>query len=283
VNCSGVQERLSLFHDNELSPSRAALVATHVTNCSSCAAELTSFQQLSGLTRQLTDSPAPDHLWDELQAKLNDTAAPTKSLLRFQPNSIPARQLVPGRLLTLAATILVTVGIGVVSYWTWFSYGHNHLAVDFTHYVENFAEQPGNAQQILLAKHEGRPVTLTEATDILGYEPVAAKGLPPGYSLEQVNLLTMPCCICAQVIFTNKAGESIAIFEYAIDQPVWFGNRPTIERLCLDIPTSVMQVDDRLVATWKEGKRYITIIGATDLNEVTEFVAHFSKVSSAKR
>ena len=185
--------------------------------------------------------------------------------------------------MALAATILVAAGIGVVAYKIGYSPSQRHLSVNFAHYLENFSEQPDKAQQVLLANYQGRPTTLEEATEFLGYKPVAAKGLPPGYSLEEVHLLTMPCCTCAQVIFTNKAGESIAIFEYAIDQPVWFGNRPTIKRLCLDIPTSVMQVGDRLAATWKEGKRYITIIGATDLNEVTEFVAHFSGASSARR
>jgi hypothetical protein len=36
-----------------------------------------------------------------------------------------------------------------------------------------------------------------------------------------------------------------------------------------------------LAATWKEGERHVTIIGATDLDEVTEFVASFKSLSNA--
>ena len=101
MKCSEVQERLSLFHDNELSQDEAVRVAAHVTDCSSCAAEIASFEQLTALSRQLTDPLAPVRLWDELHSKLNDSAAPKKILSGFQPNPIPGRLLVPGRSLVL--------------------------------------------------------------------------------------------------------------------------------------------------------------------------------------
>ncbi len=276
MNCAEVQERFSSFHDNQLSQDEAALVATHMTNCSSCAEELVSFQRLSGLARRLTDPPAPAHMWEELQEKLESHVKPSPDFSRIFQYYVSARHL------ALAATILVAVGMGAVAYQAWFSPGYDHLAVNFAQYLQEFPERPDDAQQILLAKFDGRSITLAEATKILGYEPIAAKGLPPGYSLEEVHLLNMPCCTCTQVICTNKAGESIAIFEHAIDQPVWFGDRPTVECLCHDTPTSVRRVGDRLAATWKEGERYITIIGATDLNEVSDFVAHFKESNSGK-
>ena len=154
--------------------------------------------------------------------------------------------------------------------------------MNFSQYLEEFSEQPDTAQQILLTKYDGRPTTLQEATRVLGYEPVAARGLPEDCVLDKVYLLNMPCCTCAQVMCKNKEGQSIAIFEHAIDQPVWFGDKPKVECLCHDTPTSVTQIGNRLAATWKEGERYITIIGATDLDEVTEFVAHFQETSPAK-
>jgi putative zinc finger protein len=276
VNCSEVQDHLSAYYDNQLSPGEAARVATHLGNCSSCAAEIASFENLSGLSRQLVDPPGPKNRWEELRAKLD---APVESRVALAPSLLDH---VPSKLFSLAASILVAIGLGAVAYQTWFSPGHNHLAMNFAHYLESFPEKPDGAQQMLLAKYDGKPITVQEATNVLGYEPIAAKRLPPDYSLEEVYLLNMPCCKCAQVICKNKAGQSIAIFEHDIDQPVWFGDRPTVECLCHDMPTSVMQVGDRLAATWKEGKRYVTIIGATDLNEVTEFVAHFRGANSGK-
>ncbi len=277
MNCSEVQERFSAYHDSELPPDEVARVATHVLDCSNCAAELASFEQLSDLSRQLTDPPVPAHLWEELRSKLDAPAEPKSVLAWLLPDRVPSR------ILALAATILVAAGIGVVTYQTWFSPEYDHLAINFVHYLEEFAERPDHAQQILLAKYDGRPVTPEEAAKVLGYEPVATKGLPPGCSLEKVYLLNMPCCTCAQVLGKNKAGQSIAIFEHSIDHPVGFGDRPTEECICHDMPTSVMQVGDRLAATWKEGQRSFTIIGATDLDEVTEFVAHFKGANTGKR
>ncbi|NOY43801.1 MAG: hypothetical protein GXP26_18435 [Planctomycetes bacterium] len=269
MNCSEVQERFSQFYDNRLSQAEAARVAAHTTDCSSCADELTFFQQLSVLSQQLIDPPVPPRLWGELQAKLHASPKPKSFFSPISPSNAPTR------LFALAATILIAVGIGTAMHQTWFSPGYNQLAVNFSPYLENFIERPDEAQQIFLAKYDGRPIALTEAENILGYEPAATKGLPPGYSVEEVHLLTMPCCTCTQVICTNESGESLAIFEYALDQPAWFGDRPATEHLCHEVPTSVIQVGDRLAATWKEGERYITIIGATDLDVVTEFVAHF--------
>jgi len=275
VNCSEVQERLSAYHDSELSQDEAARVAVHVADCSSCAAEVASFEYLSVFSRQLTDPTVPEYIWAKLQPLLDKSTKPWTILPQFVPSHLSLPRL------ALAATVLIAVGIGAVAYNNWISQPEqNHLAVNFVRYLEEFDQNLDNAQRILLAKYDGQPITLTEATDILGYEPVVAKGLPPGYSIEKVHLLTMPCCTCAQVICTNKLGQSIAIFEHATNQPVWFGNRPAVEYLCHDMPTSVRQVGDRLAATWQEGSRHITIIGATDLDEVTRFVAHFKGLSS---
>jgi len=286
VNCSEVQSRLSAHHDGELPPTEVARVTAHVADCPSCAAELASFDRLSGLSRRLTDPPVPAHLWEELRSKLDASAEPRTILARPRKGvrHILLRRLrkmsqtpaILKPLLALAATVLVAVGIWG-AYDNWFSpRGDDHLMMNFAHYLEEFSESPDNAQQILLAKYDGRPTTLAEATKILGYEPLAAKGLPPDCSLEKVYLLNMPCCMCAQIICRNQEGQSIAIFEHDMHQPVSYGDRPAVECLCDKIPTSVMQVGNKLAATWKEGKRHVSIVGAANLEEVTEFVAHFS-------
>lgn len=276
MNCSEVHERLSAYHDGELSPDVGAEVAAHLADCSLCAAEFASFSKLSHMSRRLTDPPVPTHIWDELEAKLRGEKSPTAILRRILPNRTP------GRFFAIAATILIASGIGVVAYQNWFAEGghdhlHDHLADNFASFLVEFENRPDDAQQILLVNYEGRPATMKEASGVLGYEPVVAKGLPAGCSLEKVYLLNMPCCTCAQVICRNKEGRSIAIFEHDFDQPVWFGDRPTVNCLCHHVPTSVVQVGNKLAATWKEGQRYITIIGANDLEEVTDFVAHFNK------
>ncbi len=278
MNCSEVQERLSAYHDSELSPDEAAHVSAHVEECSSCAAALASFERLSALSRRLTDPLVPGHIWEELQPKLATRPESRTLLTWFLPHHENIKYF------ALAATIFIAIGIGVVSYFNWFSHSDHdhHLAMNFSRYLEELSEQPDKAQQILLAEYDGRHTTWQEATHILGYEPIAARGLPADYILDKVYLLNMPCCTCAQAICKNREGQSIAIFEHAIDQPIWFGDKPTVDCLCHDTPTSVTQIGDRLAASWKEGPRYITIIGATDLDEVTEFVAHFKGNNPAK-
>lgn len=279
MNCLQIQEALSAFCDDELTDEMRSRVSKHLGRCPDCTGELTAFEKVSEIARTLDSPVPPDHLWSNLEKELDCQTvgiqpASGKSLIAHRRPVKNATSLTLRRW-ALAATVLIAVGMGWLVYQRLTQHGHDSLAVDFSHYLEEFAESPGNAQQILLAKYDGRPITFQEANNVLGYEPLAAKGLPPGYSVDQVYLLKMPCCTCAQVVCKNSAGDSIAIFEHDIEQPVWFGDRPAIECTCEGVPTGVTQIGDRLAATWKEGARYVTIVGASDLGDVTGFVAHF--------
>lgn len=273
MNCSEVQERLSAYFDGELADEEQTVVAAHLEGCASCGEELAVFGKLSEMSAALADPQAPSHLWNDLEAKLDNDQQQ-----KPMPASPPSRsQRFPTRFLAVAATLLIAVGLGVVGYKMWYSADeHDHLAINFEHYLEEFDKNPEKAQQILLAKYDGRPTTVQQAAAKLRYEPVIAKGLPSGCSLENVYLLDMPCCTCAQAVCRCNAGQHIAVFEHDDDQPVWFGDRPSINCLCDGKPTNIVQIDDRLAATWKQRNRYITVIGARDLEEVTRFVAHLS-------
>jgi hypothetical protein len=273
VNCSEAQEILSAYHDGQLPPEEAARVAAHVAHCSRCAEELASFKQLSDLSRRLTDPHVPMDLWNGLQSRLAATTRSRSVVGRI----LPAR--VPGGLMALAATIVVAVGMGIIAYQQWVPEPEpEHLAMNFVQYLENFDQRPDEAQQILLTNYNGRPTTITDATNVLGYEPLAANRLPPGYDVQSVYLLDMPCCTCAQVMCTNEDGRSIAIFEHDIDLPVWFGDRPSIQAHCSGRPTRIVEVDDDLLAaTWPSSNRHLTVIGARDVEEVAQMVAHLDR------
>jgi hypothetical protein len=273
VNCSDVQARLSAYHDSELSNEEAAQVAAHLAQCPLCAAELATFAQLSRLSGKLTDPPVPTGMWEELQAKIHEGRGRGPLFVRFNPISSS------GGLVALAATILIAAAIGVIAYSALFP-AHDQLAANFATFLNDFSDSPDRAQQMLLASYDGRPISLEEATTVLGYPPVVAKGLPQGYKLEKTYLLKMPCCTCTEIVCRTKQGNSIAIFEHSSDQPVWFGNRAAIKCQCDNVPTSVVQFGDRLAASWKNGNRHITIIGANDLDDVTAFVAHFNEMAA---
>ena len=152
--------------------------------------------------------------------------------------------------------------------------GHGHVAANFGRYLDEFERDPAAAQQVLLSSYEGRAVTYDEAAMKVRYQPVTPERLPNGLLRKEVYLLRMPCCTCVQAIYERANGERLAVFEHVDDQPVWFGPRPTIHARCNGTPCSLVQVDDRLAASWKRNGRYVTIIGAGDLDQVTELVAY---------
>jgi hypothetical protein len=273
VNCSEVQDCLSAYFDGELADNEQRAVAAHLEGCSACGEGLAVFGKLSEMSASLADPQAPSHLWHDLEAKLDNDER--QKLTTVSPPSRSQRS--PTRLFAVAATLLILFGLGVAGSKIWFSADENdHLSINFEHYLEEIDKNPEGAQQILLTKYDGRPTTVQQAALKLQYEPVIAKGLPSGCSLKDVYLLDMPCCTCAQAVCRCDDGQHIAVFEHDLDQPVWFADRPSINCLCEGKPTSIVQIDDRLAATWKQGNRYITVIGARNLEDVTRFVAHLS-------
>jgi len=272
VNCSEVRENLSSYFDGELTDEMRMSVAAHLDDCLVCDEELAVFGKLSEMSAGLKNPPTPAHQWNSLEAKFDKKE---EVPLRVSP---PKREpQFPTRLMAMAATILVVIGCSFFAYQIWFAAEeHDHLAINFEQFLTEFDENPEKAQQILLAKYEGKTTTVGEATTELRYKPVIAKGMPAGCSLKNVYLLKMPCCTCPQALCEYDDGQQLAVFEHEEKQPVWFGNLPTISCICNGKPTNIVQIGDRLIATWKQGPRYITIIGARDLEEVTRFVAHLS-------
>jgi hypothetical protein len=159
---------------------------------------------------------------------------------------------------------------------TWLAPGHDRqLTADFGEYLRHFPNSPDDAQQILLAKYRGQAVSLSQAARQLGYRPAVAAGLLEHYSLDAVYVLEMPCCTCVQSIYRHNDGEVFAIFQHERKQPIWFGDRPRISAQFNGRPCDVVQFQDRLAASWKEGSRYLTIVGARNLDEIMLLMTYF--------
>ena len=124
-----------------------------------------------------------------------------------------------------------------------------------------------------MSNYEGRAVSYDEAATKVRYQPVTPERLPNGFSRKAVYLLRMPCCTCVQAIYQGTDGEKLAVFEHVDDQPVWFGTRPTIHTRCNGMPTSLVQVDDCLAASWKHQGRFVTVVGARDMEQVGQLMA----------
>jgi hypothetical protein len=273
VNCSEVQEQLSAYFDGELPPEREALIAEHIDGCAPCAEKLAGFEKLSAMSAELRHPPAPAELWDGLEAKLD---ADNKV-------EIAASQGRPKRMAmvaTIAAVLLIGASIGLYIKRTWFSEEHvNHLARNFTEYLETLHQNPQQAQQVLMANYNGRAADFKTAAEVLKYEPVVAQGMPKGYSLEKVNLLELPCCVCSQAVIKREDGSELAVFEHDKHQHNWFGDRPMVNCKCAGRSCDLVQVNDTLAIRCSLGSRNMTIVGLRDLEEATRLIAHLEKAN----
>ncbi len=281
MNCATAQELMSAFHDGELDPEQHAQLAAHVDGCAECARILAEYGELSRMAAELRTPVVPEGAWGHLESKL-DEMSPTR---RPRPSGVTTERRRLSALALAAALILVMISVGLLVRWN-NSGEHDHeraaLIANFGHYLRQFKQDPDQAQQVLLANYDGRAVELDEAARAVRYRPVAPETLPNGLVRDRVYLLKMPCCLCTQAIYRDQSGSRLAVFEHVDDQPVWFGDRPVISTQCQGVPTSLVQVDDCLAATWKRQGRFITVIGLRDVDEVSRVVASFNEATDRR-
>jgi hypothetical protein len=263
-----VQERLSAFFDGELPSPAQELVSEHIRSCVSCTEEFQRFEKLSQMASQLRRSEPPVGLWIELEKRLNAANVPSSTL-----RSRPLRT----GLVATAALLLIGLAVGYYAQTTWFAHGHaDHLGENFGLYLDEFTHDPARAQQTLIGNFDGKATSLKEIMLRVKYRPVVADGLPKGYKLDGMYLLKMPCCICPQAILKGNDGHVLAVFEHDGDEPTWFADRPKVQCRCAGRPTSVVEINGKLAASYKSGSRYVTLVGLRDLDETTRLIGQLT-------
>ena len=274
MDCPEVKELLSAYYDDELTSGQRTAVAEHLAGCDECAHELEGFRRLSALAERLAQPEPPARIWQQLEAQLDAASGTEHERSTFRDGRLWTRQPMVRLGLATAAAILIAVG------WfgsrSWFEHsGHHQMAAVFGQYLDEFARDPAAAQQLLLAQYEGQAADAEQVLRTVGYRPAVADGMPEGYSVESTYVMKMPCCTCVQCVCTRSDGTTIAIFEHDDEDPNWFGDRPGTEAICNGKRCSIVELDNRIAASWKQGKRYITVIGARDTAEVDQLVAWF--------
>jgi len=144
--------------------------------------------------------------------------------------------------------------------------------LDVGRFLEEFEHDPDRAQHMLLTSHNGRAVEPDQAARLARYRPVAPDKRPGGFSRTGTCLLEMPCCTCLETIYRDDADHTLVVFEHVDDQPVRFGNRPTITARCKGRATRLIQVGDHLAATWKRSGCRITVVGARGIEKVPQLI-----------
>ena len=275
MDCTEVKELLSTFYDGELLSDKQTAVAEHLKGCHDCARELEEFRCLSDLAEGLTHPAPAAQLWHQIEEKLAVKHSAKSQRPAFLNWLGWTRRPVLRFVLPAAAAILIAVGW--FGYRTWFEHhGDHQFAAVFGQYLEEFRVDPHAAQEILLAKYQGQVVDPRQTVQTVGYRPAVADGMPDGYAIESTYVMKMPCCTCVQSICKRRDGTTIAIFEHDDEEMrQWFSNRPEISANCNGVRCRLVELDDRIAASWKRGKRHMTVIGAHDTAEIGELVAWF--------
>ena len=273
MNCPEVEELLSGYFDDEIAPDSRATVRSHIEGCPTCAGHLEEFQRLAALSAGLDDPAAPSHLWSDLERGLGagevDGSARPVSATRSTAWSESI-----GRWAAIAAVLVI--GVGSLAYQSLSSTPHDERMANMDRYLDQFSENPDAALKNLSARYKTQTVDLEGAAQLVGFQPVAARRLPRGYSLDTFQVLDMGCCTCTQATYKSDDSDTLVLIEHGPDEPACLGNRPMVNCRCDGKPTSIVQVGDRIAASWKADKRYVTLVGARDLEQVTELMAYLN-------
>ena len=279
MKCSEIQDLLSAYYDNELSIELQANVDEHVGNCAECTAELAQFKNLSSMAMGLEQPETPDSVWSAVKQSLDHViregeapAEPAQRELRHSNSRIQRR--LPG----IAAAIAATVLVGFVG-WTLWHGDHDHK--EMAEAMEQVASEidSDGVTTLLLNKFGGSEVSYQDAITQVGFRPVASKGLPEGYSIENIQVLDMPCCKCTQTACRRPDNSRFFIYEHDNEDTGWFEHRKKRSCECGGNTCEVVELDDQLAATWKKGDRHVTLLGVRDDAEVELLVKQFDESS----
>jgi anti-sigma factor RsiW len=274
MNCEDVRGCLSSFYDGEIEEDAAAVISNHLANCTVCAAELHSFEQIGGLFRAGTEGRVCEgSAWAGISAQLNvhDNAS-WRRLPRL------SRRLYSLTAVALAAAV-------AVGYWVAFltssEYSERVAAAHVHKTLTRFAQKPRAVVDELAAQYQGTAVSLENAEASLGYRPVVSKMPAAGYEVVSTHVLSMPCCKCPASLCVREDGTEFLIFEHNEAQPMWFGTSPMISARCCGQECHCAQMPEQLAVTWKVGPRFVTAIGVDGLEEIAKLMSVVNRGDTA--
>jgi len=139
-------------------------------------------------------------------------------------------------------------------------------------YLVKLSADPNQAEDFLLAKYNGQRISPDQAETLVGYRPLISRELPAGYELASSSVVRMPCCTCFKAVCRRTDGSTLVLFEHDDDEAAWFGDRESRMATCGDKDCCLVELDSTIAATWKEGGRSITAVGARDESEIAVLV-----------
>ncbi len=282
MNCQETQDLLSTYHDGELDSDRRIQLEVHLERCPECLAELAEIRRLSSTILSLPVPKPSKNLWQSIKTSLNDEylsqseaagGNDTATLEREGTSSTRSRHWLGFAVLSTAALML----IGFLIKWSIpTSHNHAHYHQPLKAFIEQFATDPLRAQMQLTDHYSGRSVSADEATQLVGYRPANMQSPPQEFTRDKMYVLDMPCCRCVEVIWNRSNGTSVAIFEH--NEPVddWFAGRSSVDVDCAGKNCRLVTIGRQFAASWRVGKRMLTVVGLRDTEELAVLVATFT-------
>jgi Putative zinc-finger len=269
MNCDWVEEHLSAYIDNELAAQERLKFDSHCDQCDSCRALAAEYQAIGRLMRQSEAGVDTNSLWERVEHRLDDDRVVPISTKSQPRNWVYA-------ILATAASVAVIwfIARNPISEHNHSDTNHEHaaLAVDFQEVIRTAKLEPKVAVAKLVSKYQGKELDAKATASYLGYEPTLFKSIPEGFSLVSTHVLNMPCCKCSASICERADGTSLVVFEHKDEQPVWFGELPSIETQCSGRTCKIVEASGQLAVSWKNDDRQLTMVGANDLAEVNNWV-----------
>ena len=270
MNCDWIEDRLSGYVDKEVDEEDRRRIEEHCDHCESCRTMTSQFMSIGRLMRQSEQRVDTDAVWERVAMQLENAHVVSISTKTGSRNWVYA-------ILATAASISLLWFVLRDNTSTEHSdndaHQHASLAVDFREVFRLTKTEPKAAIAKLVAKYQGQELNRTSTTDYLGYEPALFKSVPEGFARVSTHVLNMPCCKCSATLCERSDGSSLIVFEHKEEQPVWFGDAPSIETQCSGTTCKIVESAGQLAVSWKNQDRQITVVGANDLAEVNQWVA----------
>jgi hypothetical protein len=262
--CTNVRQSLSAYFDDELSSEVRAEVVEHLHSCADCTAALGRIRTLSALAHELTQPVAVD-LWPAIQRELHEP----KVAERVPITRFGARWRLPISIVAVAASLLV-------GFFGWPLLhprsAQAQMGVDLSRYVQEFRSDPASAERLLRQEYASQAIEPADAIRLVSYKPLAPEKLSDAVVRTETYLFEMPCCKCIQTLYRRPDGGALAVFEHVADEPASLGQHSTIHTKCAHKDVCVVECDGQLAVTWKDGKRFVTLVGVKDLDEANQLV-----------
>ncbi len=268
AKCDWVEERLSAYIDKEIGEEERKHIEEHCEQCEACRALVSQFVGMGTLMRQSEPLVDTDAIWDKVAVNLDSRDV---KLTSTKSNSNWG-YVILATAASVALVWFVTRNNSSSEHGDEQSHEHAALAVDFQHVIELAKTEPKAAIAKLVTKYQGQELDQKAATKYLGYEPALFRSVPMGFTRVSTHVLNMPCCKCSATICERGDGTSLIVFEHKEEQPIWFGDSPSIETQCSGKTCKIVESAGQLAVSWKNEDRQLTLLGANDIAEVNQWV-----------